>query len=108
MSAISSMAAAWLVPMCSPVIPLSAQAPYLSRMRARNSSSILIISGGVNIYPAEIEQALITHPAVNDVAVIGVPDPDWGHQVLAVVQPAAGVSVDPDRLHQVFHAGSIA
>ncbi|MGA5759675.1 AMP-binding protein [Nonomuraea bangladeshensis] len=47
----------------------------------------LIISGGVNIYPAEIEQALITHPAVADVAVIGVPDPDWGQSVLAVVQP---------------------
>jgi long-chain acyl-CoA synthetase len=54
----------------------------------------LIISGGVNIYPAEIEQALITHPAVNDVAVIGVPDPEWGHQVLAVIQPAAGVIAD--------------
>jgi long-chain acyl-CoA synthetase len=54
----------------------------------------LIISGGVNIYPAEIEQALITHPAVNDVAVIGVPDPEWGHQVFAVIQPAAGVIAD--------------
>jgi long-chain acyl-CoA synthetase len=49
----------------------------------------LIISGGVNIYPAEIEQALITHPGVNDVAVIGVPDPEWGQSVLAVVQPTA-------------------
>ena len=52
----------------------------------------LIISGGVNIYPAEIEQHLITHPAVQDVAVIGVPDPDWGQRVLAVVQPAPGIS----------------
>ncbi|MFG1959365.1 AMP-binding protein [Nonomuraea sp. NPDC049028] len=57
----------------------------------------LIISGGVNIYPAEIEQALITHPAVADVAVIGVPDPDWGQSVLAVVQPAAG-AVPGDEL----------
>jgi long-chain acyl-CoA synthetase len=52
----------------------------------------LIISGGVNIYPAEIEQHLITHPAVLDVAVIGVPDADWGQRVVAVVQPAPGVT----------------
>jgi len=52
----------------------------------------LIISGGVNIYPAEIEQALITHPAVNDVAVIGVPDPEWGQRVVAVIQPTPGAA----------------
>lgn len=46
----------------------------------------LIISGGVNIYPAEIEEALITHPAVADVGVIGVPDAEMGQQVLAIVQ----------------------
>jgi long-chain acyl-CoA synthetase len=50
----------------------------------------LIISGGVNIYPAEIEQRLITHPAVADAAVVGVPHPDWGHQVVAIVQPEDG------------------
>lgn len=47
----------------------------------------LIISGGVNIYPREIEEALIMHPAVADVAVIGVPDDDLGQRVLAVVEP---------------------
>ncbi|NUT12733.1 MAG: AMP-binding protein [Nonomuraea sp.] len=52
----------------------------------------LIISGGVNIYPAEIEAALLEHPSVADVAVIGVPDPEWGHKVVALVQPAAGVA----------------
>ena len=53
--------------------------------------SHMIISGGVNIYPQEIEDLLTMHPAVADVAVIGVPDPDLGEQVRAVVQPA-----DPD------------
>ncbi|BBZ21668.1 AMP-binding protein [Mycolicibacter hiberniae] len=46
----------------------------------------MIISGGVNIYPAEVEGALSTHPAVADAAVIGVPDPEWGEQVKAVVE----------------------
>jgi long-chain acyl-CoA synthetase len=51
----------------------------------------MIISGGVNIYPAEVEGVLAVHPAVGDVAVIGVPDPEWGEQVKAIVEPAAGV-----------------
>jgi acyl-CoA synthetase (AMP-forming)/AMP-acid ligase II len=46
-----------------------------------------IISGGVNIYPQEIENLLITHPRVADVAVIGTPDPDYGEKVTAVIQP---------------------
>ncbi|AIT79797.1 acyl-CoA synthetase [Novosphingobium pentaromativorans] len=46
----------------------------------------MIISGGVNIYPQEVENLLITHPAVEDVAVIGVPNPDFGEEVKAVVQ----------------------
>jgi len=49
--------------------------------------SFMIISGGVNIYPQEIENLLITHPKVADVAVIGAPDPDMGEKVVAVVQP---------------------
>jgi long-chain acyl-CoA synthetase len=53
-------------------------------------SSNMIISGGVNIYPAEIEAALSAHPAVADVAVFGIPHPDWGEEVKAVVEPAAG------------------
>ncbi len=50
----------------------------------------MIISAGVNIYPAEIEDALHRHPAVDDVAVFGVPDEDWGERVHAAVQPRAG------------------
>ena len=49
--------------------------------------SFMIISGGVNIYPQEIENLLVTHPKVADAAVIGAPDPDMGERVVAVVQP---------------------
>jgi long-chain acyl-CoA synthetase len=54
-------------------------------------SAHLIISGGVNIYPAEVEAALIGHPAVGDVGVVGVPDDDWGEIVVAVVEPQPGL-----------------
>ena len=50
-------------------------------------SANLIISGGVNIYPAEIDAVLLTHPAVADAGTIGVPDDEWGESVLAVVEP---------------------
>ena len=49
--------------------------------------SFMIIAGGVNIYPQEIENLLVTHPKVADAAVIGAPDPDLGEKVVAVVQP---------------------
>ncbi|HUQ61119.1 acyl-CoA synthetase [Lentzea sp.] len=54
----------------------------------------MIISGGVNIYPAEIEGELVCHPKVADVAVFGVPHPDWGEEIKAVVQPTDGVEGD--------------
>jgi long-chain acyl-CoA synthetase len=54
----------------------------------------MIISGGVNIYPAEIENELAVHPKVADVAVFGVPNPDWGEEIKAVVRPAADVIPD--------------
>ena len=50
----------------------------------------MIVSGGENVYPAEVENVLMTHPDVADVAVIGVPDERWGEAVKAVVVPAAG------------------
>ncbi|MGB7051046.1 MAG: acyl-CoA synthetase [Acidimicrobiales bacterium] len=51
----------------------------------------MIISGGANIYPAEIENVILGHPAVGDVAVFGVPNEDWGEEVKAVVEPVDGV-----------------
>lgn len=58
--------------------------------------SDLIISGGVNIYPQEVENVLITHPAISDVAVIGVPNSEFGEEVKAVVRLNDGVSPGPD------------
>jgi len=58
----------------------------------------MIISGGFNIFPQEVEQLLWSHPAVEDCAVIGVPDSEWGEAVKAVVELKRGVSVDADEL----------
>jgi long-chain acyl-CoA synthetase len=52
----------------------------------------MIVSGGENVSPAEVENVLMTHPEVGDVAVIGVPDEKWGEAVKAVVVPEAGTS----------------
>ena len=65
--------------------------------------SYMIISGGVNIYPQEVENLLITHPRVADAAVIGVPNPDFGEEVKAVVQP-----LDPADATPVFAEELIA
>lgn len=58
----------------------------------------MIIAGGVNIYPAEVEAALMTHPAVANVAVIGIPDSELGEQPLAFVQAVAGAHPSPEEL----------
>jgi long-chain acyl-CoA synthetase len=60
----------------------------------------LIISGGVNIYPAEIESVLIRHPAVLDVAVIGIPDDEFGEQVKAICELKRGHAVDSQALQR--------
>jgi len=64
--------------------------------------SDMIISGGANIYPAEVEAEIIMHPKVADVAVFGIPDDDWGEQVKAVVQPAAGVTGDEQLAAEIL------
>jgi long-chain acyl-CoA synthetase len=62
--------------------------------------AFMIISGGVNIYPQEIENLLVTHPAVMDVAVVGAPNPEFGEEVVAVIQlrdpSAAGAALQAE------------
>src|SRR5436305_14842695 len=58
----------------------------------------MIVSGGENIYPAEVENALFGHPAVADVAVIGVPDEKWGEAVKAIVVKKPGIPIEPAEL----------
>src|SRR5699024_9810690 len=70
---------------------------YLTDRRA-----FTIISGGVNIYPQEIENALALHPAVDDVAVIGIPDEEMGEKVHAVVVPAADRIAGPELADELL------
>lgn len=58
----------------------------------------MVISGGVNVYPVEIEQAIMLHPGVYDAAVIGVPDEYWGERVAAVVVPKEGQHITQEEL----------
>jgi acyl-CoA synthetase (AMP-forming)/AMP-acid ligase II len=62
----------------------------------------MIVSGGVNIYPQEIEDVLVLHPAVADVAVFGIPEPEMGEEVKAVVQPAPGFEPSPELAHEII------
>jgi long-chain acyl-CoA synthetase len=62
----------------------------------------MIISGGANIYPAEIEAEIIMNPKVADVAVFGIPDEDWGEQIKAVVQPAEGIEAGDELAAEIL------
>ncbi len=62
----------------------------------------MIISGGANIYPAEIENVLLGHPKVVDAAVFGIPHDDWGEEVKAVVQPVDGVEGTPELAEEIL------
>ena len=69
----------------------------------------MIISGGFNVYPAEVEQAVLSHTAVQDCAVVGVPDEKWGEAVKAVVELKPGCSISADDLLSFCkrHLGSV-
>ena len=58
----------------------------------------VVISGGYNVYPREVEDVLLTDPAVADAAVVGVPDPDWGERLVAFVVPSEQGRPDPRAL----------
>lgn len=60
----------------------------------------MIISGGANIYPAEVEGALLEHPAVQDVAVIGLADDEWGRRVHAIIEPVDDVELSTEELER--------
>ena len=62
----------------------------------------MIISGGANIYPAEIENEIMIHPKVADVAVFGIPDEEWGEQIKAVIEPAPGVPPGPALAQEIL------
>lgn len=64
--------------------------------------SFMIISGGVNIYPQEIEDCLVLHPKIADAAVFGIPNPDFGEEVKAVIQPAPGIESNDDLAQEIM------
>ena len=68
----------------------------------------LVISGGENVYPAEVENVLSLHPDVRAVAVLGVPDPEWGEAVVAVIEPESGRIVDLASLREFGRRGLAA
>jgi o-succinylbenzoate---CoA ligase len=68
------------------------------RLNLRGRLSEVIVTGGENVAPAEVEEALLAHPAVADAAVYGRPDPEWGEAVIAAVVLRDGLAVEPEEL----------
>lgn len=70
------------------------------RLTLKDRSKDVIISGGSNIYPREVEDVLLAHPAIAEVAVLGRPHADWGEEVVAIVVPKGGVQVGDKELDE--------
>ena len=68
----------------------------------RDRKTDMIISGGANIYPAEIESVLVGHPKIVDAAVFGIPHEDWGEEIKAVVQPVDEVEGTPELAQEIL------
>jgi long-chain acyl-CoA synthetase len=66
---------------------------YLYLSDRRND---LILSGGVNIYPAEVDACLLLHPAVGDACTVGIANPNWGQEVLSVIEPKEGIEASDE------------
>jgi acyl-CoA synthetase (AMP-forming)/AMP-acid ligase II len=64
----------------------------------------VVISGGFNIYPSEIEQLIWSHPAVQDCAIVGVPDADWGERLTAVIELKAGSAATAESIAEMCRA----
>ncbi|MDQ1481613.1 MAG: o-succinylbenzoate---CoA ligase [Actinomycetota bacterium] len=78
------------------------------RLRVVDRAKDLVISGGVNVSPTEVEHILGTHPAVDDVCVIGVPDAEWGERVVAFVVPVPGSQLPTLEDLRAFAADQLA
>ena len=74
------------------------------RLRIIDRKNGLIISGGENVYAAEVERVVISHPQVKDVTVVGRPDERWGEVVVAVVVPEPGPAIDPAEVTEYCRA----
>ena len=70
----------------------------------KDRSKDLIISGGSNVYPREVEEILLTVPGVSEVAVVGAPDPEWGEAVVAFVVAEHGANISVEELDRHFVA----
>jgi bile acid-coenzyme A ligase len=68
----------------------------------------MIITGGVNVFPAEVEAAVSEHPGVADVVVVGLPDPEWGHRVHAIIEPASPEEPPTDEELRAFCKARLA